>query len=91
MIGFNRHRASRGVIFARSAGKHGFTEEDVSYASEHPVRIEYESQSDGTLLVKLVGLHRDPLVPYIEVLMRQSQRHGLVIFHVSALTDNFWD
>ncbi|WEV58504.1 hypothetical protein OZX67_06725 [Bifidobacterium sp. ESL0728] len=78
------------VIFAESAERHGYTVEDVLYAFLHETHRR-TFISHGETYFKFTGeYHGDPLVPTIEVMMKQSGSR-LVIFHVNAEQDNFWD
>jgi hypothetical protein len=90
MIGLSRHRASRGVIFVRSAERHGFTILDALYAVEHRSDMEQTVNNENEVMIKLVGEHKDPLIPLLEIVMKQLPDGTLIIFHVAALNDNFW-
>lgn len=79
------------VVFARSADRHGFTIEDVTYAVTHPIR-RASFEKDGSRYIKLTGRHHgDPLVPSIEVMMKIIPNSGVVVFHVNAEQGNFWN
>ena len=81
----------QGVVFARSAERHGYSIRDVVYAVEHPIRREARER-DGARYVKLTGRHHgDPLVPSIEVMMKIIPGEGIVVFHVNAEQGGFWD
>ncbi|MCI1649746.1 hypothetical protein [Bifidobacterium tibiigranuli] len=79
-----------GVLFAKSADRHGYTIDDVTYAVTHPIR-RASFDRDGARYVKLTGEHHgDPLVPSIEVMMKILPGRGIVVFHVNAEQGNFW-
>lgn len=81
----------QGMVFARSAERHGYSIRDVVYAVEHPIRREAREHG-GARYVKLTGRrHGDPLVPSIEVMMKIIPRQGIVVFHVNAEQGGFWD
>lgn len=81
----------RGIEFEDSAGKHGYTLDDVLYAVKNPVAHDMYKQN-GYYVVRLIGHHHgDPLVPYIEVIYRQGRDGRIHVFHVNALQGGFLD
>ncbi|WEV52844.1 hypothetical protein [Bifidobacterium sp. ESL0704] len=82
--------SSDGVIFAKSAERHGYTVEDVLYAFLHETR-RLTFVSHGETYFKFTGKYRgDALVPTIEVMMKKAGGR-LVVFHVNAEQGNFWN
>ncbi len=79
------------MVFARSAERHGYTVADVLFAYQHLIRRKVLVRS-GERYLKFTGLHHgDPLVPSIEVMMKIIPGQGIVVFHVNAEQDGFWD
>ena len=76
-------------IFAESAGRHGFTVEDVVYAFEHHTNMMQHTEETGALKIAFVGPCLQPLVDYIEVIMIVVPDSKIVVIHVQSLTDNF--
>lgn len=81
----------QGIERADSAGRHGYSLADVLYAARHVTRKRMYVL-DGETYVKLTGLrHGDPLVASIEVAMKMTGAGTLVVFHVNAETDGFFE
>lgn len=81
----------RGIEWAESADKHGYTLDDVAYAARHITgQIDYEQ--DGDAYVRFTGLHHgNPLTPSIEVIMKLTRTGKVVVFHVNAEQSGFLD
>ena len=81
----------RGIEWSASADKHGYSFEDVLYAARHIIRKRTYDRK-GETYVKFTGLrHGDPLVRSIEVIMKLTGSGEIVVFHVNAEQDRFWD
>ena len=79
----------RGIEFEESANKHGYTLDDVLYAVQHPISHDMYTEH-GQTYVRFIGKHHgDPLVPYLEVVMRQDHNGRIHVFHVNALQGEY--
>lgn len=76
-------------MFARSAERHGFTIDAVLYAYTHNVQWR-TGTTNGDFYLKFTGQWTDRLIPLLEVVL-VIRGDTMIIFHVAALTDNFWD
>ena len=83
--------SSRGIEWAESADRHGYTLDDVVYAARHITgKLTYVEA--GETYVKFTGLyHGNPVVPSIEVVMKLTGGGTIVVFHVNAEQSGFLD
>jgi hypothetical protein len=81
----------RGIDWADSADRHGFTLDDVLYAARHVLRKKTYAKKGETYLKLTGGHHGDPLVPSLEVEMKIDHAGELRVFHVNAEQDGFFD
>ncbi|MCI1902012.1 MAG: hypothetical protein LKI93_04695 [Bifidobacteriaceae bacterium] len=81
----------RGIDWAESADRHGFTLDDVLYAARHVLRKK-TYVTNGETYLKLTGNHHgDPLVPSLEIEMKITRAGELKVFHVNAEQDGFFN
>ncbi|MCI1650166.1 hypothetical protein [Bifidobacterium tibiigranuli] len=80
-----------GIEFTESAGKHGFTLDDVLYAARHIIH-KRTYQENGETYLKITGRHHgDLLVPSLEIIMKITGSGQLVVFHANAEQAGFLD
>ena len=81
----------RGIEFEDSASKHGYTLDDVIYATRHHTKMYTYTVKDATYN-KLTGPYQgDALVSSLEIILKRDKTGRVHVFHVNAEQDGFFD
>lgn len=78
------------VIFSPHCQKHGITIEEIVYAAEHVIKLD-ACEYNGQRYLRFTGRIVDTLRPVIEVVMKITTKHIIVVYHANGETDNFFD